>query len=141
MEVIPFLMREDKLILFVCVGNSGRSQIAEALFNSKTPKGYRAISAGTNPAREVNPLVVQVMKERGIDISKAKPKAIERWMYEKAERAVLMGCSDDSCPAVFLKKVEDWHIEDVKDLPIEEIRRVLGIIEEKVDSLIAQLVS
>ncbi|MGQ9781638.1 MAG: arsenate-mycothiol transferase ArsC [Nitrososphaeria archaeon] len=132
-------MQEGKLILFVCVGNSGRSQIAEALFNSRAPRGYYAMSAGTNPAEEVNPLVVQALKERGIDISKAKPKAVERWMYEKAERAILMGCSDESCPIIFLKKVEDWNIEDIRGMPIEEIRRVLGQIEEKVDALIHEL--
>jgi protein-tyrosine-phosphatase len=128
-----------KFVLFVCVGNSGRSQMAEAFFNAKAPEGFFAISAGTKPEKEVNPLVVEVMREKGIDISSKKPKGVEEWMFRDAFKIIIMGCGDDSCPAVFLKKVEDWHLEDPKGKPIEEIRRIRDEIEEKVDNLIRSL--
>ncbi len=129
-----------RFVLFVCVGNSGRSQMAEAFFNAKAPEGFYAISAGTKPEKEVNPLVVEVMKEKGIDISSKKPKAVEEWMFRDAYKIIIMGCGDDSCPAVFLKKVEDWHLDDPKGKPIEEVRKIRDIIEGKVDELIGSLV-
>ncbi|MEM3404467.1 MAG: arsenate reductase ArsC [Nitrososphaeria archaeon] len=132
-------MYQRKHVLFVCVGNSGRSQIAEALFNSRAPEGYVAISAGTEPAKEVNPVVVQAMREKGFDLSAEKPKAIEYWMYKEADKIILMGCSESSCPATFLTKVEDWKIEDVKGKPIEDVRRIIRTIEKKVDALVEQL--
>jgi len=132
-------MKQRKLVLFVCVGNSGRSQIAEALFNSKAPEGYMAISAGTEPAKEINQVVAQAMKEKGFDLSTKRPKAIEDWMYREAERIILMGCSESSCPATFLTKIEDWRIEDVKGKQIEDVRRIIGVIGKKVDALVEQL--
>ncbi|MEM1986403.1 MAG: arsenate reductase ArsC [Nitrososphaeria archaeon] len=129
-----------KFVLFVCVGNSGRSQMAEAFFNAKAPVGFFAISAGTKPEKEVNPLVIEVMREKGIDISSKKPKAVEEWMFRDAFKIIIMGCGDDSCPAVFLKKVEDWHLDDPKGKPIDEIRKIRDTIEVKVDELIRSLV-
>lgn len=129
----------EGFVLFVCVGNSGRSQMAEAFFNAKAPKGLFAISAGTKPEREVNPLVVEVVREKGIDISSKKPKMVEEWMFRDALKIVIMGCGDDSCPAVFLKKVEDWHLEDPKFKPIGEVRRIRDLIEAKVDGLIKSM--
>ncbi|MEM0054527.1 MAG: arsenate reductase ArsC [Candidatus Micrarchaeia archaeon] len=128
-----------KFVLFVCVGNSGRSQMAEAFFNAKAPVGFFAISAGTKPEKEVNPIVVEVMKEKGIDISSNRPKKVEEWMFRDAFKIIIMGCGDDSCPALFLKKVEDWHLDDPKGKPIEEVRKIRDIIESKVDELIRSL--
>ncbi|MGB9727919.1 MAG: arsenate reductase ArsC [Nitrososphaeria archaeon] len=129
----------DKFVLFVCVGNSGRSQMAEAFFNAKAPEGFFAISAGTKPEKEVNPKVIEVMREKGIDISSNKPKGVEEWMFRDAFKIIIMGCGDDSCPAVFLKKVEDWHLEDPKGKPIEEVRKIRDEIEMRVENLIRSL--
>jgi arsenate reductase len=88
--------QEKKVILFVCVENGGRSQMAEGFFNQKyAPKGYRAISAGTRPASQINPLAVEVMKEVGIDIiSSQKPKIITEDMIKSSDKSVNTGCID-----------------------------------------------
>ena len=88
----------EKTILFVCVENAGRSQIAEGFFNQKyAPKGYRAISAGTRPSSQINPIAVQVMKEVGIDISSSqKPKIITEDMMRSSEKSVNMGCIESA---------------------------------------------
>ena len=106
-----------RTILFVCVGNAGRSQMAEAIFNKLKLDGFRAISAGTKPAREVNPLVIQVLREMGIDASKSKPKLVTSEMIAEAEKIITMGCeASNFCPARFLSRVEDWNIEDRKSV-------------------------
>lgn len=132
-------MQKKKMVLFICVGNSGRSQMAEGFFNAMSHESYYAISAGTKPAREVNPLVVEVMREKGIDISGNKPKAVEGWMYADAEKIILMGCSEDTCPAPVRGKVENWQIDDVRGKPIEDIRRARDDVEGKVNVLLNQL--
>ena len=102
--------QQEKLILFVCVENAGRSQMAEGFFNQKyAPKGYRAISAGTRPASQINPLAVQAMNEVGIDISSSqKPKIITEDMIKISEKSVNMGCIDKTeCPMLFINNVVD----------------------------------
>ena len=99
--------QEKKVILFFCVENAGRSQMAEGFFNQKyAPKGYRAISAGTRPASQINPLAVEVMKEVGIDIiSSQKPKIITEDMIKSSDKSVNMGCIDKAeCPMLFINK-------------------------------------
>lgn len=87
--------KQEKVILFVCVENAGRSQMAKGFFNQKyAPKGYRAISAGTRPVSQINPLAVQVMEEVGIDISSQKSKIITEDMIKSSEKSVNMGCMD-----------------------------------------------
>lgn len=88
-------------ILFVCVENAGRSIMAEAFFNKYTPKNFQPISAGTKPASQVNPLVIQAMKEVGIDLSLKKPQTLSKTMISKAKKTVNMGCIDKS-PASFI---------------------------------------
>jgi len=131
-----------RTILFVCVGNSGRSQIAEAIFNKLKPDGFRAISAGTRPAKEVNPLVVQVLGEIRIDASNARPKPISTEMIAEAEKVITMGCeASNFCPARFLPRVEDWHIEDPKGKTLDEIRSIRDTIHEHVRELLQRLQS
>ncbi|HEY8140822.1 MAG TPA: arsenate reductase ArsC [Nitrososphaera sp.] len=123
----------EKTVLFVCVENAGRSQIAEGFFNKYAPGGYTAISAGTRPAAEINPLAVQVMKEVGIDISHQKSKIITEDMIRGSARAVNMGCIDQSeCPMLFINDVIDWGIEDPKGKPIEKVRKIRDEIERRV---------
>ena len=124
---------KEKTVLFVCVENSGRSQMAEGLFRKYAPRGYAALSAGTKPSGEINPLAIQVMKEYGIDISKQKPKIITKEMIRNATVRVNMGCMDkESCPTLFIHNLIEWVIEDPKDKPIEKLREIRDDIEQKV---------
>ena len=134
-------MRE-KTVLFVCVENAGRSQMAEGFFRKYAPKGYTAISAGTRPAAEINPLAVQAMKEAGIDISRQKSKVITDDMIRQSAKAVNMGCMDQSeCPLLFLNNPVDWSIEDPKGKPIEKVRLIRDDIERRVKELVRDLES
>jgi arsenate reductase (thioredoxin) len=127
----------ERTILFVCVENAGRSQIAEGFFNQKyAPKGYRAISAGTRPTSQINPLAVQVMNEVGIDISSQKSKIITEDMIKNSEKSVNMGCIDKTeCPMLFINNVVDWGIEDPKGKPIEQVREIRDEIERRVKEI------
>jgi protein-tyrosine-phosphatase len=129
-----------KRVLFVCVENSARSQIAEAFFN-KLSKTAKATSAGTIPAPAVNPLAVQVMKEIGNDISKAKPKILTFEMIDAADKVITMGCGvGNVCPSAIVE-AEDWKIEDPKDKPIEKVRKIRDMIQKKVEKLLSDLES
>jgi len=133
-------MRQERVILFVCVENAGRSQMAEGFFRKYAPAGYRAISAGTKPASRINPLAVQAMKEAGIDISRQKSKIITDDMIKNSARAVSMGCMDRSdCPLLFLNNPVDWRIEDPKGRPIEKVREIRDEIERRVKGLAENL--
>lgn len=130
-----------KNILFVCVENAGRSQMAEAFTKSYGKGMIEAASAGTMPAQEVNPVVVQVMREKEIDLSTNKPKLITNKMVEEADAIIVMGCSAEGfCPAPLLNKVVDWGIEDPKSKPIEKVREIRDEIEKKVKTLLDQKV-
>jgi arsenate reductase len=132
-----------KTIVFVCVHNSGRSQMAEAFFNDLAKGRARAISAGTQPSDQVNPVVVEAMREVGIDISSNKPKALTPDMVEKAHRMITMGCGTEAqgvCPASFIE-TEDWELEDPKGKPIEEVRKIRNEIKKRVENLITQVSS
>lgn len=130
----------EKTILFVCVENAGRSQMAEGFFNRYAPKGYLAISAGTRPAWQINPLAVQTMNEVGIDISGQKSKIITDDMIRSSARAVNMGCMDRSdCPLLFLNNPVDWGVEDPKGKSIEKVRKIRDEIQRRVKELAENL--
>jgi arsenate reductase len=125
-----------KTVLFVCVGNAGRSQMAEAFFNRLAGGKARAVSAGTKPASAVDHKAVEVMREAGIDISRNKPKALTMEMLEQADRVITMGCrAEGVCPASFVE-TEDWQLEDPKGKPIEEVRRIRDEIRARVLSML-----
>jgi arsenate reductase (thioredoxin) len=126
--------QQDRVILFVCVENAGRSQIAEGFFNQKyAPKGYRAISAGTRPVSQINPLAVQVMNEVGVDISNQKSKIITEDMIRSSAKSVNMGCIEKAeCPMLFMNNVIDWGIEDPKGKSIEKVREIRDEIDRRV---------
>ena len=127
-----------KTVLFVCVQNAGRSQMAEGFFRKYAQKGYETISAGTVPTSQINPIAVEVMKEVGIDISKQKPKDLTEDMMRNATAIINMGCMDDKfCPALFVPKVIDWAIEDPKDKPIERVREIRDEIEKRVLEIVS----
>lgn len=126
-------------ILFVCVENAGRSQVAEA-FAKKL--GLNASSAGTAPSGRVNPIVVEVMKEKGLDLSSNHPKMLTTKMINDATLVVTMGCSiEEACPRPMLaqmqKKLIDWSLEDPRGKPIEKVRAIRDGIEGRVARLSA----
>lgn len=129
-----------KKVLFVCVENAGRSQMAEA-FAKRYGKGkIEAMSAGTMPSKEVNPVVVQAMREKGIDISRNKPKLLSTKMVQEADMIIVMGCGAEGiCPAPLLNKVTDWELEDPKGKPIEKVREIRDEIERRVKKLVLEL--
>jgi arsenate reductase (thioredoxin) len=133
--------QQDKVILFVCVENAGRSQMAEGFFNRKyAPKGYRAISAGTRPVSQINALAVQAMKEVGIDISSQKSKIITEDMIRSSAKSVNMGCIERAeCPLLFLNNVLDWSIEDSKGKSIEKVREIRDQIDRRVREIAESL--
>jgi len=127
----------SKRLLFVCVENAGRSKMAEGFARAY---GLMASSAGTVPAEKVNPIVVEVMKERGIALP-GKPKMLTEQMIGEADLVVTMGCSvEQVCPKPMVqqmeKKLVDWHIEDPKGKPIEEVRKISAQVENKVMELL-----
>lgn len=125
--------KDKKKILFVCVENAGRSQMAEAFFKIYAPKGYEPVSAGTRPTTEINPVVVQAMKEIDIDVRKQKPKVLTSEIIQNSAMNVNMGCMNkDECPAVFMKNSIDWNIEDPKGKSIEKVREIRDDVKRKV---------
>jgi len=128
-----------KRVLYVCVENAGRSQMAEAFTNHYGKGKLAASSAGIKLADKVNPVVVEAMKEKGIDISKNLPKMLTPKMVEEANMIVTMGCgAADLCPGPFFKTTVDWGLEDPKGKPIEKVREIRDEIERKVMALINQ---
>jgi protein-tyrosine-phosphatase len=132
---------DKKKVLFVCVHNSGRSQMAEAFFNHLAGEKATASSAGTQPAPKVNPIVVQVMWEAGLDISTKKPKLLTLEMVKNADWVITMGCTAEKvCPASFVP-MEDWRLEDPEGKPIERVREIREEIKNKVTTLIKELIN
>jgi arsenate reductase (thioredoxin) len=132
--------KNDKTILFVCVENAGRSQIAEGFFKKYAPTGFKVQSAGTKPVSQINPLAVQAMREVGIDISKQKSKEITEEMMHSSEPIVNMGCMDKSfCPTILLPKVIEWNLPDPKGKSIEEVREIRDEIEKRVKEIVAEI--
>lgn len=132
-----------KTVLFVCVHNAGRSQMAEAFFNAMSKGKAKAFSAGTQPAGAVNPVAARVMKEVDIDISGNKPKMLTLEMVESADRVITMGCGDDPaglCPARIVE-TEDWALTDPKGKPIAEVRKIRDEIKKRVIDLLADIAS
>ena len=132
--------KNDKTILFVCVENAGRSQIAEGFFKKYAPKGFKVQSAGTKLVSQINPLAIQAMREIGIDISKQKSKEITKEMMRNSDLIVNMGCMDKSfCPTIFLPKDIEWNLPDPKGKSIEEVREIRDEIEKRVKELVAEI--
>ena len=127
-------------ILFVCVENAGRSQMAEAFFRKYAPSKYDVISAGTAPSTQLNPIVVEVMKEIGIDMMQQSPKNLSNEMIETSSKTINMGCMDkESCPSLFAKDVLDWNIPDPKEKSLDEVRVIRDKIKLEVLNLIKTL--
>ena len=124
-------------VVFACVHNAGRSQMAAAFFNRLAdPSKARAISAGTAPAAHVHPVVAEAMGEAGVDLSEQRPQKLTDDMARTASLLVTMGCGE-ACPFVPGLATEDWPLEDPKHHPIGEVRRIREDIRGRVTALIA----
>jgi protein-tyrosine-phosphatase len=127
-------------ILFVCVENAGRSQMAEAFFRKFAPNRFNVLSAGTTPSSKLNPIVIQVMREIGIDMTHQQPKLLSDSMIKNSSKTVNMGCMDkESCPSLFVKDVLDWNISDPKEQSLDVVRKIRDEIKFEVLNLIRSL--
>ncbi|MDQ6876314.1 MAG: arsenate reductase ArsC [Candidatus Dormibacteraeota bacterium] len=124
-------------VLFVCVHNAGRSQMAAALFNRHARGLAWADSAGTRPATHVHPEVVEAMREVGIDLGAAKPRLLTGELAAGALRVITMGCGDE-CP-VLSAPMEDWGLPDPAGQPLEAVREIRDDIDRRVRSLVSNL--
>jgi arsenate reductase (thioredoxin) len=125
-------------ILFACVENAGRSQMAAALFSLiADPSKAQAISAGTRPGERVHPAVVEVMRELGVELGGVVPRKLTEDVASQAQVLVTMGCGDQ-CPFVPGARVEDWPLSDPKGQPIHVVRQIRDEIRARVEDLIAR---
>ena len=132
--------KDSKTILFVCVENAGRSQMAEGFFKKYASNGIKTLSAGTKPVSQINPIVVETMKEVGIDISKQKSKELTDEMIRESDNVINMGCMDKNfCPTIWLPKVIEWNLEDPKGKSIEKVREIRDEIEKRVKEVVAEI--
>jgi protein-tyrosine-phosphatase len=129
---------ETPEVLFVCVHNAGRSQMAAGLLERKTGDRIRVLSAGSEPADRLNPAVVEAMKEIGIDISAERPKRLEDGMVRESDVVITMGCGD-ACPIYPGKRYEDWELEDPAGKDLDTVRGIRDQIGVRVDALLADL--
>lgn len=131
-------MNTSKRILFVCVENSNRSQMAEAFARIHGAGTVEAFSAGSRPSGRVNPKAVEAMSEVGYDLTTHTSKGLDGFNGTEVDVAVTMGCGDE-CPLVLAKRRADWQIPDPRDMTPDEFRDVRNLIEAKVKELIATL--
>ena len=125
-------------VLFVCVHNAGRSQIAAALTHSLSEGRVHVRSAGSTPASEINPAVLQAMSEAGLDLSQESPKPLTDEVVEAADVVITMGCGD-ACPIYPGKKYEDWQVPDPAGASIEAVRAIRDDIRTRVEHLLQSL--
>jgi arsenate reductase len=131
-------MKEVPEVLFVCVHNAGRSQMAASLLDQLARGKVHVRSAGSTPAEEINPAVVQAMAEVGVDLSKEFPKPLADEAVRAADVVITMGCGD-ACPIYPGKRYEDWELEDPAGKDLDTVRRIRDELDERVQRLIAEL--
>lgn len=125
-------------VLFVCVHNAGRSIAASVLLDKYANGKIAVSSAGSNPAKEINPTVAEVLRERGLDPSKQFPKPLTDSATQQADVVITMGCGD-ACAIYPGKRYLDWDLEDPSGKSIDEVRKIVDQIEEKVLGLVKEL--
>ena len=131
-------MNDKPTVLFVCVHNAGRSQMAAGLLAHLAGDGIEVRSAGTQPADQINPAAVAAMAEIGIDITAATPKVLTAQTVETSDVVITMGCGD-SCPYFPGVSYRDWQLDDPAGQPVEVVRRIRDDIAERVRALIDEL--
>ncbi|MGZ3590612.1 MAG: arsenate reductase ArsC [Thermodesulfobacteriota bacterium] len=132
------MSKETKKILFVCVQNASRSQMAQGFAEAFGKGRVEVYSAGSRPSSQINPLAIEVMKEKDIDLSGRRPKGLHDLPPVEMDYLITMGC-EETCPAVPARKVIEWQIPDPKGKPIDEIRRIRDILEAKVKELLEEV--
>jgi protein-tyrosine-phosphatase len=132
-------MKEEKLkIIFVCVENARRSQMAQGFAEALGREKVEVYSAGSRPSQQIDPMVIEVMKEKGIDLSSKRPKSLNDLPSIEMDYLVTMGC-EETCPAVLAKKIIEWEIPDPKGKSIDAFRKVRDIIEDMVKTLLEEI--
>ena len=129
-----------KQVLFVCVHNAGRSQMAAGFMEHLAGEKIEVLSAGSAPKESINPIAVQAMAEKGIDIASRKPKILSTEAVQASDVVITMGCGD-ACPFFPGKRYEDWVLEDPAGKSIEEVRLIRDEIENRVKSLVSELLA
>jgi len=133
-------MKEKIKVLFVCVENARRSQMAEGFANAFGQGRLDVFIGGSSPSSQIYPLVIEVMKEKGIDLSGKRPKGLNDLPPVEMDYLVTMGC-EETCPAVLAKKIIEWEIPDPKGKPVDEARRIRDMLEVKVRMLLEEVES
>ena len=131
-------MKETPEVLFVCVHNAGRSQMAAALLDHYAAGRVHVRSAGSAPASEINPAVVEALAELGIDVSREFPKPLTDEVVRDADAVITMGCGD-ACPVYPGKRYLDWDLPDPSGKPVEEVRPIRDEIDRRVRALLEEL--
>jgi arsenate reductase len=125
-------------VLFVCLHNAGRSQMSQALFEQAATGVHHARSAGTEPADAINPVVIEAMRELGIDIADRAPARLTDELAHWADIVVTMGCGD-ACPYIPGRRYVDWELPDPAGRPLDEVRAIRDHIVERVNTLATEL--
>lgn len=131
-------MNEEPTVLFVCVHNAGRSQMAAGYLRQLSGGSIEVLSAGSEPAHQINPMAVAAMAEEGIDISTEQPKILTTDSVKESDVVITMGCGD-ACPIFPGKRYEDWKLEDPAGQGIESVRVIRDDIRQRIESLINEL--
>jgi protein-tyrosine-phosphatase len=139
-QVEGTIVKEQPEVLFVCVQNAGRSQMAAGLVKLRSEGRVHVRSAGSAPGEEINPAVVEAMAELGVDMSEEFPKPLTDEVVRAADVVITMGCGD-ACPIYPGKRYEDWELEDPAGKDVETVRRIRDEIDERVQALIRELLS
>ena len=125
-------------VLFVCIHNAGRSQMAAGYMRELSGGRVEVLSAGSEPKDQINPVAVQVMAEEGIDIANEQPKILTTEAVKESDVVITMGCGD-TCPIFPGKRYEDWELTDPAGRPVDEVRPIRDDIKQRVQSLLAEL--
>ena len=132
-------MSKQKIkIVFVCVENARRSQMAQGFAEAFGQGNIGVFSAGSRPASQIDPLVIETMREKGIDLSSRHPKGLNDLPPVEMDYLITMGC-EETCPAVLARKIIEWQIPDPKGKSIDEIRRIRDVLETKVKMLVKEI--
>jgi len=131
-------MSEKPTVLFVCIHNAGRSQMAAAFMKELSGGMVDVLSAGSEPKDQINPIAIEVMAEEGIDIANEIPKILTTDAVKESDVVITMGCGD-TCPIFPGKRYEDWELTDPAGRPVEEVRPIRAEIKHRVQSLLAEI--
>jgi protein-tyrosine-phosphatase len=131
-------MSEKPTVLFVCVHNAGRSQMAAGFMKELSRGAVEVLSAGSEPKDQINPVAIQVMAEEGIDIAREVPKILTTAAVKESDVVITMGCGD-TCPIFPGKRYEDWELMDPAGRPVDEVRPIRDDIKQRVANLLAEI--